>query len=384
MEQFSIAATVMRGGTSKGVFLKKVDFEAIPEGRRDQAILSIFGSPDARQVDGLGGATSTTSKLMVVGASKQPGVDVEYTFGQVAVDKPRIDYGGNCGNLTAAVGVFALLEKLAKAVEPTTVLTLYNTNTKKRIVAEIPVEGGMPRADGDFRIQGVPGTGAKITNRYLDPAGGVTGKLLPTGNRVDIVHADAKQYRCSILDVINPVVFVLARDLGLSGAELPEELSGKPGLLSTLERIRGEVAQMLGIVADGTKAAFESPGIPKISLVAGPVSYSDSTGAEVRSEQVNVLGRMLSMQKPHPAYAVTGAMCTAVAAVLAGTIVNEVARFGPGALGREAEVVIGHPRGTIAARVKIAATSAGNPEVEEAVVYRTARVLIRGTAFYRA
>jgi len=385
MENGSVEITLMRGGTSKGVFLRKEEFEKIPEEYRERAILSIFGSPDARQIDGLGGATSTTSKMMIVARSSEPDIDVEYTFGQIAVDKPLIDYGGNCGNLTAAVGVFAVDEGMVAAHEPVTTLTLYNTNTQKRVVAEIPVEGGKAKTEGDCRIQGVPGTSARIVNRYINPSGGVTGKLFPTGNKIDILEVGTEEIRCSILDVMNPVVFLLAKNLSLTGKELPEEVNSDPQLLSKLEMIRGEVAERLGLVRDSTETAATSPGIPKIAFVAPPDDYDDSYGNAIKSEELNLLARMMSMQKAHPTYAVTGAMCTAAAAVLEGTVVSEIARFDTRSSEeeREREVVIGHPRGTISVRVKLAKTATGNTEILEAVVYRTARKLMKGSAFYR-
>lgn len=369
--QKSIPCVIMRGGTSKGVYFKASDLPTKKKEELDKIILAIFGSPDPMQIDGLGGTHSHTSKTMIVTPSSKPDIDVEYTFGQVAIEKPLIDYGGNCGNLTSAVGPFAINEGLVEPEEPITSVVLYNTNTEKTIIAEVPVENGWAKTRGDFSIDGVPGTAAKIVNRYLDPGGSVTGSLFPTGNLVDELDIEEGEIKCSIVDATNPVVFVKAADIGLTGKELPAEINSNQELLRKLEGIRSQAAEVIRIVEHSEEATDKSPGIPKMAFVAEPQGYTNSLGEEVRAEEINLLPRIMSMQKAHHAYAMTGAMCTAAAAKLEGTVVNEVARI------ERDEVTIGHPKGKITVEVKVE-----EQQVKELIVTRTARRLMKGKAYY--
>lgn len=376
--QEKIPAVIMRGGTSKGVFLKMEDVPFFSDKeKRDKIILSIFGSPDPMQIDGLGGTHSHTSKVMIVKPSSGADFDVEYTFGQVAVNKPLIDYGGNCGNLTSAVGPFAIDEGMVKAKEPFTTVNLYNTNTRKKIIAEVPVQGRKAKVEGDYAIDGVPGTGAKIITHFVDPGGTLTDSLLPTGNLVDEIDTGEEVVKCSIVDATNPLVFVKAEDLGLSGKELPNQLNADKEMLARIEKIRSAAAQITGIVDNRKKATDTSPGIPKIAFVAESKNYTSSLGREIKKEAINLTARMMSMQKMHHAYAATGAMCTAAAAKIKGTVVNEVAKIGG------EEITIGHPKGIIKIRVKIDSSSKNSPKVREVVIARTARRLMEGFAYYR-
>jgi len=378
--QDKVYAVIMRGGTSKGLFFKKKDMPFFSDKeKRDRIILSLFGSPDPMQINGLGGTHSVTSKMMIVEPSNWPDFDVDYTFGQVAIDKPLIDYGGNCGNLTSAIGAFAIDEGMVKAEEPITILNLYNTNTKKKIIAEIPVENGKAKVEGDYAIDGVPGTGAKIVTRWLDPGGSFIGSTLPTGNVIDEINTGQEIIECSIVDVSNPVVFIRAEDIGLLGDELPSQLNANKQILAKIERIRSVAAEIIGIVNDRKITTNISPGVPKIAFVAKSKNYITSLGKEVTKENINLIARIMSMQKMHPAYAVTGAMCTAAAAKIKGTVVHSVVSEPS----RE-EIVIGHPKGIIEIGIKMGFNLEGkDPRVNEVIVARTARRLMEGYAYYK-
>lgn len=378
--QDKIYTVIMRGGTSKGLFFKKEDIPFFSnKEKRDKIIFSLFGSPDPMQIDGLGGSHSVTSKMMIVEPSNRSGFDVDYTFGQVAIDKPLIDYGGNCGNLTSAIGVFAIDEGMVKAEEPITILNLYNTNTKKKIIAEISVENGKAKVEGDYAIDGVPGNGAKIVTRWLEPGGSFTGSVLPTENVIDEINTGQEIIECSIVDVSNPVVFIRAEDIGLLGDELPSQLDADTQMLVKIERIRSAAAEIIGIVKDKKIATNVSPGIPKIAIVTKNKNYITSLGKEITKEKINLVARIMSMQKMHPVYAVTGAMCTAAAAKIRGTIVNSVVSEP-----NSEKIVIGHPKGVIEIGVKMDSNLEGKDlRVNEVIVARTARRLMEGYAYYK-
>lgn len=374
-DQIAIRAVIMRGGTSKAVFIKENDLPKDPE-LRDKVILAIYGSPDPRQIDGLGGADSLTSKLAIIGPPSRPDADVDYTFGQVSITDPKIDYSGNCGNISSAVGPYAIEEGFVRAKEPVTAVRIHNTNTKKIIEAEVPVAGGRPVTEGDFRIDGVPGTGARIVLNFLDSGGAVTGKVLPTGNVVDIIElGDGYSVEGSIVDAANPFVFVRASGLGLKGAETPEEINSRKDLLRRLEEIRSAVAEMIGLVEDRKMATKNSPAVPKIALVAKSQEYVTPEGRRIGGDEVHFVARMMSMQKAHKAYAVTGAICAAAAASITGTVVNEAASAGCGPIVR-----LGHPSGVIELEIAVE----GQPPdivLPKAAIARTARRLMEGCAF---
>ena len=369
-----IPATLMRGGTSKGVFIKRSDFPEWDDPvKRDQIILAILGSPDPMQIDGLGGTHSSTSKLVVVASASQPDLDLEYTFVQVGIDLPIVDYKGNCGNLTSAVGPFGLFEELVPRVEPVTRIVLWNTNTQKRIIAEVPFRQSVVE-QGDFQIDGVPHPGAPILIHFLEPAGTSTGKLLPTGRTKDIVQTSRGEFEVSIIDVTNPVVFLRASDLGLDGIELPSSLNADLPLLEGLEEVRRKAAVLATIHADEEKAGRSN--VPAIALVGPPQDYVTAAGRTIQAGNLDLVARIVSMGRVHHAYQGTGAMCTAAAAHLRGTIPCEASGGR-----REKEVVIGHPKGIFRAEVTVERTKSGGETVTRISVTRTARRLMRGMVY---
>lgn len=365
----------MRGGTSKGLFFHEKDLP--PEPRlRDQVILAAYGSPDPnkRQIDGIGGALSVTSKVAIISPSPSPDYDVVYHFGQVSIDRPIVDVKGNCGNMSAAVGPFAVDEGLVKAVEPVTRVRIHQKNTNKLIVAEVPVKDGKFNEAGDYAIDGVPGTGARILLRFVDPAGAVTGKLFPTGNRrdrFDIPSLGAVEVSC--IDAANPFVFVRAESLGLAGTET-EELDRRTEIKSMLEAIRCRAAVQLGIAASEEEATRRSQAVPKVAMVAAPNAYTALSGRSIESRDVDLLARMMSMGTLHRTYAVSGAVATAGAAMIPGTVVSDL--LPETARGRDL-LRIGHPGGVIDVGAVIE-SRAGETIYREAVLGRTARRLMEG------
>lgn len=342
---------------------------------RDQVVLAAYGSPDpnARQIDGMGGATSTTSKVAIISPSKVPGTDVNYLFGQVSIISPVIEYKGNCGNISSAVGPFAIDEGLVPVQEPVTTVRIWQENTKKIIVAEVPVKDGKHQVEGEYSIDGVPGSGAKIRLRFLDPGGSVTGKLLPTGNVTDTIKtSEYGMFTVSIGDAANPVVFIKASELGLRGTEI-EEIDSNPELLRKLEVIRSYAAVMTGLVETPEEAAKHSRAIPKIVFVCEAEEYKAISGQLITAADIDLVARIMSMGKLHRAFALTGAICTAGAAKIDGTVVNQV--MSKASLLKE-EVRIGHPGGIIP--IEPVMEKKEDFHYVEAVAGRTARRLMEG------
>ena len=376
-----IRCSILRGGTSRGIFFLEND---LPRGRSaiEPILLDVFGSPDIRQIDGLGGATSQTSKAAIVGPPSRPDADVDYTFAQVSVTDALVDWGGNCGNISSAVGPFAIDQGLVRADEPVTTVRIHNTNTAKVIVAHVPTAGGRARIDGDFAIPGVPGTGSRILLEFDEPAGSVTGALLPTGRACDdLVLADGRTVHVSVVDAGNPTVFLRAADLGLSGTELPAALDAAHAATAVLEEARSIVAEMLGLVPDRRDATRLSPGLPKVGYVSAPVGYPTSAGDRVEAVDCDLVGRLMSMQTAHKSYMTTGAIATAAAAFVPGTVVADAVR--PRSERPEAETIrIGHPYGVMHAVVR--ADDLTDPSTIRAIaVGRTARHILDGQVWVR-
>ena len=363
--------TIMRGGTSKGIFLKEANLPKDPL-LRDRIILAIFGSPDIRQVDGLGGADSLTSKLALVAPSAEPGRDINYTFGAVGIDKPFLDYSANCGNISSAVGPYTIDQGWVKAEEPFTTVRVFNANTRKMIHAKVPVKRGKVISEGEYAIDGVPGTGAKIELSFMDPGGALTGRLLPTGNAVDeIVLETGEKFFVTVVDAGNPTAFILSEDLGLKGTELPEFLEGTPEIKSKVEALRKKVGELSTIPF--------TPSIPKIAFVAAPQDYRTIAGKAVRKDQVNILARLMAMGKLHKAFAITAGVPAAAASVIPGSIVHRV-MAGTGDDPMVRRLVIGHPSGQMDVGVE-ARKEEGQVRIVSCTIGRTARKIMEGRVY---
>ena len=370
--QGSVRGRLMRGGTSKGFFIMRSDLPDANPAALEDLILEIFGSPDASQIDGIGGSFSSTSKVMIVNQSKRDGIDVDYTFGQVGITEPTVDWSGNCGNLTSAVGTFAILEGIITTEENHAEISLYNTNTDSHVEQSIPLNKHAPTPYGDYSIDGVPGTGARIDSKFNDPAGSVFDSLTPTGNLSDNIMIDGTNYEVSIIDSTNPCVFVNSDELGLDGTELPHDLTARHEVLGTLEKIRQSVCKELGLVDDSKEAYLKYPTTPFISFVSPPQTYTDSSGRRVDAAEIDITARIITSKTFHHAYAMTGAMCLASAVKTRGTI--------PNALSRKTmdSVTIGHPKGTIDVGINMSVDG-----IESVTVGRTVRELFSGSVKYR-
>lgn len=378
-----IPCMIIRGGTSKGLYFLERDLPADTK-ERDAILLRVMGSPDSKQIDGLGGAASVTSKVAIVGVSRRDDADVDYTFCQVSVDKALVSTRGNCGNISSGVGPFAIEKGLVKVTEPVTCVRVFNTNTNKLIVEEVACENGSVKYDGDFAIAGVPGKASPIKLKFVHPAGTLKSRpaggteLLPTGNAADTLLVPGYgPVQVSIVDAANPLVFVKAADLGLTGLELPGELDADQDKLDLLEKVRGLAAVKLGLCEDYTHSPWETPAIPKMTFVAPAADYTTATGENIPAQNIDLLSRMMSMQKTHPTYAMTGAMCTAAAAVVPGSVVQQVLR--PDV---DTQFIrIAHPGGILEAGVDYTQLPDGTVDVEDTFGFRTANLLMEGNAY---
>lgn len=374
-----LQCTIFRGGTSKGVFILE---ENLPKDKSkwDDILLSLMGSPSVTQIDGLGGATSTTSKVAIVSKSENSEYDVNYTFAQVSIDKAIVSYKGNCGNISSGVGPFAIEMGLVDITSDETVVKIYNTNTKKVIYSHVQTPNKKVSYDGDFSIAGVPGTSSVVKLAFKDPAGAMTGKLLPTGNVVDKLEIPGfGEIEVSLVDSSNPLAFIRATDVGLTGKELPKDIDSNKEMLQLLETIRGIAAVKLGFIEDYKESASKTPGVPKLTIVASPAEYTTVSGEVIPERDMDILGRMMSMQLTHKTYALTGALCTATAANIEGTIVNQLVRkdFNPAA------ITIAHPGGLMQNGVECEIDANGTINIPWVYGYRTARMIMDGTAFYK-
>ncbi len=385
-KKHKIPCMIMRGGTSKGLFFLAKDLPKDTK-EREKILLELMGSPDSRQIDGLGGATSVTSKVAVIQVSERSDADIDYTFYQVSIDKALVSSAGNCGNISAGVGPFALECGLVPLKEPVTKVKIFNTNTQKMIEAEICCENGGVKYDGDASIAGVPGTASPIKMKFLNPAGTLENRklkenrVLPTGNVKDEFYLEQwGKIAVSIIDVANPLVFVKAEEIGLRGDELPSEINSNEKVLERLETIRSMAAVRLGLCQKLQEGALKTPGIPKMAIVAPPKEYQTSSAEKISRESISLLARMMSMQKTHPTYAMTGAMCTAAAAVIPGSVVADVV------CGNEKDngfsiIHIGHPGGIMDADVCYQKKNDGSIFIQSTSGIRTANLLMKGIAF---
>jgi 2-methylaconitate cis-trans-isomerase PrpF len=372
--QLRVPAVFMRGGTSKAIIFHGRDLPK-DEAARHWIFLRAIGSPDLgrRQLDGMGGGLSSLSKICIIDPPTRADADINYTFVQIPVTGEVPDYSANCGNMSSAVGPFAVEEGIVTAADGEAVVRIHNTNTGKIIESRFDVRGGQPVVEGDFVNPGVAGQGAAIRLDFLAPGGAATGRLLPTGRARDLLEdatLPAPLY-VSLIDATNAVVFVLAETLGLTGYETPDELDTNHAVMDRLEAIRRVAGVRMGLSPD-TEAAGRSAGSPKIALVAAPRAYRTTVGQSIAADDFDVAVRMISMGQAHRAVTLTGAMCTAVAAGIAESSVADIAR--PPDLGI---LRIGHASGVIPALARV--DRAGNDwKVERVTVFRTARRLMEG------
>jgi 2-methylaconitate isomerase len=378
-EQIAIPCTLLRGGTSKGVYFHERDLP--PRGAlRDKVLKRVMGTPDVVQIDGLGGSRLITSKIAIIKRSSRPDADVDYTFGQVEADRDSIRWDGNCGNISSGVGPFAINAGLVEARSPTTIVRIYNTNTDKLLIAHVPVQDGRAKVTGDFAIDGVPGTGAEIFMDYHLTLGARTGRMLPTERAVDRLDLeDGTNLEVTLFDVGNPCVFFRAADIGLTGSELPDHVNGSPDILSRLREIRCKSAERFGFCSDWREAEMTAPGGPLVVMVAPPEDYANMRREQVLASAMDLRARLVFFNKCHESMAGTGSMCTAAASRIEGSVVNRV--LGTPPEGRDT-LRIGHPLGIMQVKVKARPSNAvGGVEFEALGFGRTARHIMEGTVY---
>ena len=382
--QTKIAATYMRGGTSKGVFFRLQDLPdsaQVAGPARDALLLRVIGSPDpyGKQIDGMGGATSSTSKAVIVAPSSRPGHDVDYLFGQVSIDSGFVDWSGNCGNLSAAVGPFAIdrgmLDPARLAQDGLVTLRIWQANIGKTIVAHVAVRAGAVQESGDFELDGVTFPAAEVQLEFLDPAAeeeGGGGAMFPTGQLVDQLDVPGVgSFKATMINAGIPAIFVNAEDIGYLGTELQDAINGDPQALARLESIRAHGALRMGLIAHIDDAARRQH-TPKLAFVAAPAGYTSSSGKQVAAGDVDLLVRAISMGKLHHAMMGTAAVAIGTAAAIPGTLVNLAA--GGGA---RTAVRFGHPSGILRVGAE-AREQDGQWKVGKAIMSRSARVLMEG------
>ena len=382
--QFKVPATYMRGGTSKGVFFRLQDLPAncqVPGAARDRLLLRVIGSPDpyGKQIDGMGAATSSTSKTVILSKSTRPDHDVVYLFGQVSIDKPFVDWSGNCGNLSAAVGPFAITNGL---VDPsrvprdgTAIIRIWQANIGKTIISHVPITGGSVQETGDFELDGVTFPAAEVQLEFMDPAAeeeGAAGSMFPTGNLVDDLEVPGVGVlKATMINAGIPTIFVNAEAIGYRGTELQDDINSDPKALAMFETIRAHGAKRMGLIKELAEAGTRQH-TPKVAFVAKPLDYVSSSGKSVGTEDADLLVRALSMGKLHHAMMGTAAVAIGTAAAIPGTLVNLAAGGGS-----RKSVRFGHPSGTL--RVGAEAKLEGSEwVVTKAIMSRSARVLMEG------
>jgi probable AcnD-accessory protein PrpF len=380
MKQLRIPAVYMRGGTSKGVFFRKEDLPADPV-EREKILLRVIGSPDryGKHTDGMGGATSSTSKIVILSKSERPDCDVDYLFGQVAIDRPVIDWSGNCGNLSTAVGPFAIDAGLVGApADGTATVRIWQANIRKRILSHVPMKDGAVQELGDFALDGVTFPAAEVKLEFLDPAAdegegeSAGGAMFPTGNRIDRLDVPGLGLlEATMINAGNPTIFVDAARLGLTGTELQRDINGNAKILALAETVRTHGAVAMGLVKTLQEAAARQ-GTPKIAFVARPAGYIASDGKAVAPESIDLLARIFSMGVLHHAMTGTGAVAIAAAAAIPGTVVSRIAP-----VGADGRVRFGHPSGVLSVGAE-AREEAGQWSVKKVMMSRSARRLMEG------
>jgi 2-methylaconitate cis-trans-isomerase PrpF len=380
-EQVPVPCTILRGGTSKGVYFHEADVP--PAGpRRDAFLQAVMGSPDILQINGLGGSRLITSKVAIVKRSQRDDADIDYTYAQVVPDRNVVSYAGNCGNISSGVGPFAIDSCLVPACEPITEVRIFNTNTQKILIAHVPVLGGRARVGGDFSIPGVPGTGAEIFMDYRQTTGAKTGRLLPTGNVTDRLKLGSGQsIEISLGDAANPCVFIRAGDVGLTGSELPLRINEDAGLIALLREIRGRAAVLAQFCTAWEEAETRSPSLPLVVLVAAPADYTDMNGGQVERGTMDLRARLVFYNKCHESMAGTGSMCTAAMSCVQGSIVHEAAHASMGG----GTLRIGHPLGVMQVAVESEPGTAGASLRYRRLGFgRTARRIMSGEVYLPA
>ena len=380
MRQNRLRAVFMRGGTSKALMLHRAD---LPADQADWApiFLAAIGSPDpnGRQLDGMGGGVSSLSKVCVIGPPSREDADVDYTFAQISVGAAVVDYASNCGNMSSAVGPFALDEGLVPMPNGReAVVRIHNTNTRKIIVYRFAVDDGAAAVDGDLTLDGVSGSGAPIRLDFQDPGGARTGKLLPTGRATDTLAIPGiGEIEASMIDAANPCVFIAAAAIGAAGTELPQALEENADLLAKLDSIRCHASVAMGLAANLEQAAAIAS-VPKVAMVSPPTAAPTLSTRMLAADEMDILIRMISVGQPHRAVPITGALCLAAACRVPGSVpwrmLAEAARSG--------DVRIAHPSGVVLVAADVEA-GRGGVHIRHATVYRTARRLFQGEVLYR-
>jgi hypothetical protein len=378
--QIKIPATYMRGGTSKGVFFKLDDLPEVarkPGEARDKLLLRVIGSPDpyGKQTDGMGGATSSTSKTVILAKSDKPEHDVDYLFGQVSIDKPFVDWSGNCGNLTAAVGSFAIASGLVDAERipenGVAVVRIWQKNIEKTIVAHVPISNGDVQETGDFELDGVTFPAAEVQVDFISPVD-ASEAMFPTGNLVDDLDVPGVGvFKATMINAGIPTIFLNAEDIGYSGTELQDAINGDPAALERFETIRAHGALRMGLIKDVAEAAGRQH-TPKVAFVAKPADYIASSGKSISAADIDLNVRALSMGKLHHAMMGTAAVAIGTAAAIDGTLVNLAAGGG-----ERASVTFGHPSGSLKVGAQ-ASENKGEWTVNKVVMSRSARILMEG------
>lgn len=372
---------IQRGGTSKGVFIKQNELPSDHK-KRLEVIRKIFGSPDKRQIDGIGGADVLTSKLAIIGASTSPKADVDYTFAQVSFDTDLVDFGGNCGNISAGVAPFAIDEGMVKPVEPITRVRIHQTNTDCILIADVEVKDGKACVEGDCHIDGVPGTGSRIMLNFYDTAGSTTGELLPTGNPMDYLQVEGYgEFPVSIVDAGNVVVFIAAESLGLKGCESTREIEKSRELMDKIEAIRSTAAVKIKMAETREEAALQSAYVPFFSIVSKPQPYiSETDGRSVLADEMDITARLCFMLHMHKTYPGTGAVATGAAARINGSIVHSL-------LSEESRahktLRIGHPGGVISVKAKAEYGEGSHIIFKELTYERTSRRIMEGYVYIK-